>query len=188
MKTFVFILCLLGISFSSFAKKAQYKIDPAHSSVVFKIDHMGFSSVYGSFEDVSGSVQTDDKSMMEVDVKIKADSVDTNNQKRDEHLRSPDFFNAKQFPMIHFKGSRLKKVSADKFEISGILEMHGKKKEITIPFERHRTGKDPWGKTRTGISTEFKVKRSDFDMEYMLGENKLGDEVHIFLSLEAILE
>ncbi len=188
MRTVSFLLALCLFSPLSMAEPEKYTIDPLHSSVVFKIDHLGFSYVYGMFGDISGTAMVDEKNPKNssLDVTIKTASINTNVDKRDEHLRSPDFFNAKQFPNITFKSESIKKGKGGKYEVTGTFELHGVKKKMTVPLERHRTGKDQDGKTRTGGSADFTVKRSDFGMNFMQGENMVGDVVHLFVSLEAI--
>lgn len=188
IKAFAFLLAVAFVSPSSFAKPEKYTLDPAHSSVVFKIDHLGFSYVYGTFEDISGTVMIDEKnpSKSSMNITIKAASIDTNVKKRDEHLRSPDFFNVKQFPNITFKSDSVRKLKGNKYEVTGTFSLHGKSQKMTVPFERHRTGKDPWGKIRTGGSADFTIKRSEYGMNYMLGKDQVGDVVHVFLSFEAV--
>jgi polyisoprenoid-binding protein YceI len=180
----------MAFSFSqvSFAKPEKYKIDPDHASVVFWITHLGFSHVYGMFEDVSGDITLDEAKPENSTMKvvIKATSVNTHVDKRDDHLRSPDFFNVKQYPEITFTSDSFKKVSGNKYQVSGTFDMHGVKKKITIPFERTKTGKDPWGKIRTGANAELVLKRSDYGMKFMLGPDQVGDDVHITLSVEAV--
>lgn len=190
IKSFVFLLAIALTSSLSFAKPEKYTLDPSHSSAVFKIDHLGFSYVYGMFEDISGTILIDEKdpSKSSMNITIKAASIDTNVVKRDEHLRSPDFFNVKQFPDITFKSDSIRKLKGNKYEVTGTFSLLGKSQKMTVPFERHRTGKDPWGKIRTGGSADFTLKRSEYGMSYMLGKDQVGDVVHIFLSFEAVKE
>lgn len=189
MKLLLVGLFALGSTAGSYASaKDVYDIDGAHTSVVFKIDHLGFSHVYGRFNETSGTFTLDEANPKNnaVDLTIKASSIDTNNKKRDEHLNSPDFFNTKQFPNITFKSKSVKKVSDNKYEVVGDFNMHGKKKSLTLTVDRTRTGLDPWGKTRTGADIQLKLKRSDYGMSFMQGENQLGDEVEIMISLEGV--
>lgn len=167
-----------------------YNIDPAHTSVVFKINHLGFSDVYGMFPGVSGKFDLDETKPenSKIDIKIKADSVNTHEAKRDKHLKSPDFFNVKQNKEITFKSKTVKKAGNNVYQVTGDLTLNGVTKPLTFEFKRSRTGQDPWGKTRTGGSTSFKVKRSDFNMNFMQGENQLGDEVELIISLEGARE
>lgn len=190
MKFIFILLSSFFISFIAQAKPQSYTIDSSHASVVFKVNHLGFSDVYGMFEEVEGSLMLDDKDLKNssINLTIKVASVDTNHKKRDEHLTSPDFFNAKQFPLMTFKSESIKKKSGNKYEVTGTFELHGVKKKITIPFERHKTGKDPWGKTRTGGSAQFSINRSDYGMNYMNGKDQIGNKIEVMISVEAVLD
>jgi polyisoprenoid-binding protein YceI len=184
MKVLVFSLFAFG--FSAFAAVDKYSVDNAHASVVFKINHMGFSNVYGMFGDVNGEVQFDeakpDSSKMEFT--IKADSVDTKNAKRDEHLRKPDFFDTKAHPTISFKSTAMKKIDGKTYDVKGDLSLHGVTKPISFKLTRFRTGKDPMGATKTGGEARFTIKRSEYGMKNMVGEDKVGDEVELMISME----
>lgn len=172
------------------AELEKYKIDPAHTSVVFKINHMGFANVYGMFSGVTGTFQVDDAKPenSKIDIKVKADTVLTNEAKRDKHLKSPDFFNVKQNKEIAFKSTSVKKSGDGIYAVTGDLTLNGVTKPVSFDFKRGRTGKDPWGSTKTGGDTSFKVKRSDFGMNFMQGENQLGDEVELMISVEGFRE
>jgi polyisoprenoid-binding protein YceI len=167
---------------------AAYVVDPVHSSVIFRVHHFGAGYFYGRFDDVSGKVVLDDQdpAKSSVDVEIKAESIDTNNAKRDGHLRSPDFFNAKQFPTISFKSERVRKSGEEGYEVEGKLTLHGETRPLAATFTRTGTGKGPDGKVRAGGETTFTVKRSDFGMKYM--PEGIGDEVRLTVSLEAIAQ
>jgi polyisoprenoid-binding protein YceI len=162
--------------------RAQYAVDAAHSSVYFKASHLGLSWVYGRFNDVAGTFSIDpDPSKSSFELTIKAESVDTNNQKRDEHLRGPDFFNAKQFPTLSFKSTAVKAVK-DGLEVTGNFTMHGQTKPLTFTLLGGKTAQFPKGVDRIGYSTELNLKRSDFGMDKFL--EMIGDEVHIAVSFE----
>jgi polyisoprenoid-binding protein YceI len=157
-----------------------YVLDPAHSAVTFKISHLGLSWTYGRFNDVSGGVALgDDKASFVLN--IKPESVDTGNAKRDEHLRSPDFFNVKQFPQFSFKSASVKPVK-EGFEVTGELTLHGTTKTITFLVGGGRKAEFPKGMHRVGFSTELTIKRSEFGMDKMT--EAIGDEVRIAISFE----
>ena len=168
----------------------NYKIDPVHSSVHFRIGHGGIAFVYGRFNDVSGTVAYDkeDPTKSSFNIEIKADSVDTNNEKRDAHLRSPDFFDAKQFPTITFKSTKVESAGEDKLNVTGDLTLHGVTKEITVPVTK--TGEADLAEMKMGYRTGWEaivdIKRSDFGMTTMVGP--VGDEVKIPVALEAVKE
>lgn len=159
---------------------ADYKVDPHHTSAVFRIEHFGIAHVWGRFNDVSGTFDLDKN----IDIEIKTASIDTNNQKRDDHLRSPDFFNAKQFPTLSFKSKSISKTSGDSYKVMGELSIHGQTKSITVEIKKSGEGKDPWGNFRQGFEANFTLKRSDFGMTFMA--DGIGDEVEVFFAVEGI--
>lgn len=162
-----------------------YSIDPVHSSVAFRIKHMNLAPFYGQFNDISGTVKLDaaDPTKSEMEVSIKVDAVDSHNEKRDAHLKSPDFFNAKNFPTMTFKSKSFAKSGDHAFDVSGDLTIHGVTKPITVKLEKTGEGKSPMGGQAIGFGTEFTIKRSDFGMSGML--DALGDEVRVMIGLEA---
>ena len=174
-------LCSLAFAFPVQGADT-YKVDAAHSSVVFGIKHNGVTDFYGAFKDISGTVTFDsaDPTKSAVELTVPVDSVDTRNEKRDQHLKSPDFFNAKQFPAITFKSNKIEG-SGETYKISGDLAIHGVTKPVTADFKRGPDGKGQ-GKTVGGGEARFTIKRSDYDMKFMIGP--LGDDVSIILSLE----
>ena len=161
-----------------------YKVDPVHSSIVFKVKHMETTNFYGRFNEVSGSFVIDEQAPAKssVEIQVKAESIDTANAKRDQHLKGPDFFNVKQFPLISFKGKQVKKSEDGAYSVTGDLTLHGVTKEVTIRVERTGSGKDPLGNAIAGFEAVLKLKRSDYGMKFMVGP--LGDEVQIVVSLE----
>lgn len=173
------------------AATATYKVDPVHAAVVFRVKHIGVSYTYGRFNDISGVVKFDpaDPAATTFDIAIKAESVDTGNEKRDEHLRGPDFFNARQFPLITFKSTKTEKESDVKLKVTGELSLHGIKKVITVDMDitGHGSKPPPFG-TRAGFETVFEIKRSEFGMTYGIENGGAGDEIRIVVSLETIKE
>lgn len=166
------------------AAKSSFKVDPVHSAVMFKILHMGASHVWGRFNSFSGNLSLDEAnpSASSLDFEIKADTVDTNNEKRDQHLKGPDFFNAKQFPVISYKAKEVKK-SGDGYEASGDLTLHGVTKPLALKFAKVGSGKGPQGPV-TGFEGTFTVKRSDFGLGATFKPPMLGDEVMLTVSAE----
>jgi polyisoprenoid-binding protein YceI len=179
---FTGILCSLGLALSAYGADT-YKVDPVHSSVVFGIKHNGVTNFYGAFKEISGTVTFDaaDASKNSVELTVPVESIDTRSEKRDQHLKSPDFFNAKQFPAITFKSNKIES-SGDSYKISGDLTIHGVTKPITVDFKRGADGKGGQGKTVGGGEARFTIKRSDFDMKFMMGP--VDDDVNLILSLE----
>jgi polyisoprenoid-binding protein YceI len=161
----------------------DYAIDTMHAGVAFKISHLGLSWVQGRFDRFAGgfTLDPDDPNRCSFAMTINADSVDTNNQKRDDHLRSPDFFNVKQFPTIAFKSTSVKAIP-DGYQVAGDLTLHGVTRPITLAVMGGRKAEFPKGVQRTGFSTEVTLKRSEFGMDKL--SPAVGDEVYIAISFE----
>lgn len=176
-------LCLaLSLGAVGTANAAEYAVDTSHTSVVFKVRHAGVSDVFGQLRQADGKFTYDpaapEKSTFDLTAKI--DSIDTNNAKRDEHLKSPDFFSAKEFPTITFK-SKSAKLNGKKLDVTGDLTLHGVTKSVTLSFETGVT-EFPKGTPRAGFTTELAIKRSDFGMKGMIGP--VGDDIHLYISFE----
>ncbi|MGB7157378.1 MAG: YceI family protein [Tepidisphaeraceae bacterium] len=164
----------------------NYKVDSAHSSVLFKVDHFGVAPFYGRFNAPTGTVTLDkeDPTKSSFTFELKTENVDTGNEKRDAHLKTPDFFDAKQFPTITFKSKSVKGLADDKFEVTGDLTLHGVTKEIKLIL--NKTAEKDTGKMgfRTGWTTDVNLKRSDYGMTQMIGP--VGDDVQIIIAYEAV--
>jgi polyisoprenoid-binding protein YceI len=181
---------LLGLAWpgaSSPARAAEtYKVDPLHSSLLFRVKHLNVGHIYGRFTEFSGSFTFDDKdpAACSLSMEVNVDSLDSAVAKRDQHLKGPDFFNVKQFPTMSFKSSKMKAVDARTYEVTGDLTLHGVTRPVTVQLERIGTGKGMGGETRTGFETTFTIKRSDFGMKYMIPA--IGDEVKVIVAVEGI--
>jgi polyisoprenoid-binding protein YceI len=183
------VLSALALLACSLAAQAAdtFEVDGAHSSVVYKISHLGFSNNYGMFKKMSGTFVLDSANLAgsSVDITIDAASIDSGNAKRDEHLKSPDFFNVAQFPTITFKSSKIEKGSgADNYKVTGALTLHGVTKNVIIDVHHNKTGEGMQGETRSGFDANFKIKRSDFGMGFMTPN--LGDDVSVWTSFEGV--
>ena len=158
-----------------------FTVDPIHSCVSFKIEHMGISFVHGRFDEVAGSFTLDsDPSKCSFALTCKVESVDTNNKGRDKHLQGGDFFNSAQFPVISFKSTSVKVVPGG-YEVTGDLTMHGVTKPLSFTLKGGKRVQMQ-GKEQSGFTTDLALKRSDFGMDKML--NALGDEVFISIGME----
>jgi polyisoprenoid-binding protein YceI len=162
-----------------------YTVDPVHSSVVFRVKHMNTSHAWGRFNALAGSftLDPDDPARSKLAFTVKAASVDTNQKDRDNHLKSPDFFNAVQYPDITFISKSVAK-STQGYEVSGILTFHGVAKPIAFVLVPTGTGKDMRGNPIAGVDANFTIKQSDFGITKMAAA--IGDEVNVFVSIEAI--
>ena len=179
------VLVTLGsLAANSFRPAASdfYQVDPVHSSMVFSVKHMGTSNFYGRFNNITGSFTLDDDPNKNTfQVQIQTESVDTAVKKRDDHLKSPDFFNAKQFPTITFKSTQVKKAGDDSLEVTGDLTLHGATKSVKAKVTKTGTG-NFFGRAVAGVEATLTIKRSEFGMNFM--PDGIGDEVRITVSLE----
>jgi polyisoprenoid-binding protein YceI len=179
------ILFLLG-SIPSMAAAQSYAVDPIHSTVLFNIRHADTAPFYGRFNKVSGAVEVGDAGAVKsLTVTADAESVDTNNKARDEHLRNPDFFNTKEFPEISFKSTSVERVDEKTFKVTGDLTLLGQARPITITLTHTGTGKNVQGKDIIGYETTFTIKRSEWGMSGYIGKG-LGDDVTLIVAIEAI--
>ena len=195
--TLATMVTLVGVValFSAFAGRSdaskgargdQYAMDTAHAAVVFRITHLGFSYTYGRFNEIDGAFEVNEADHHGTSFKFsaKSASIDTNHKKRDDHLRSPDFFNARQFPTITFASTHIPGVDNGNLNVKGDLTLLGVTKPVSFTLEKMGEGKGPHGKHRIGYSSEFKIKRSDFGMTY--GEGAIGNDVELMISFEGI--
>lgn len=166
---------------------ATYEIDAVHSSVLFRAKHMGVTYNYGRFNDFSGKITMPDTDVSKstVEFQVKTESVDTGNAKRDQHLRSADFFNAKQFPVITFKSTKVAEKAGQEnvLEVTGDFNLHGVKKSITIDVEITGQKKSPQVGEIIGFHTTFSIKRSEYGMNF--GLEGVNDDIQITVSVEA---
>jgi polyisoprenoid-binding protein YceI len=180
---------IAGLVFSAVAAQAApetFKIDPAHSSVEFKIRHLGISWVTGVFKDFEGTVVYDeaDPSKNSIEVTVKADSVDTSNSMRNDHLKKPEYFNVEKFPTLTFKSSKVEKTEKGEFKVTGDFTLLGVSKSIVVEVEGSGPVEGMKKEVRRGGETEFTIKRSDYGMKEGVGP--VGDEVKITLAFSAI--
>lgn len=170
------------------AEPVTYNIDPVHSTVGFKIRHLGISWVQGSFKDFDGVVIFDEENPdnSKIAVSVKAATVDTGNDDRDAHLQDEEYFNTAQWQTLSFKSKSVKKTGEKKYSVTGDFTLRGETKEMTFEITDLGTAKGMKGEMRRGGETEFTLKRSEFGMEG--GLPLVGDEVHITLAFSAIQE
>ncbi len=193
MKTrFSPVLLALPILFSVSSARAleRYDIDPVHSSVNFKVKHL-FSYVNGRFNDVHGSITGDPAKPEEtqVQVEIKTASVDTHEQKRDDHLRSDAFFDAEQYPTISFVSKKVNRTGDDSAFVTGDLTMHGVTKEIIMEVKFLGKGKGLEGRMHTGWEGKTALKRSDYGLTWtkaVEGTAVVADDISISIELDAV--
>lgn len=183
---------LLIAALSASAQKTTWSFDKTHSKVQFDISHMVISEVSGRFLDYEGTVLADkgDFSDAKIDFSIDVKSIDTDDEKRDQHLRSPDFFDAAQYPKITFKGKSMKKIGENKYKLTGDFTLHGVTKTIELNVVYGGTVKDPYGNIKAGFKVTGVINRTDFGLKYNSiidsGGLMIGEEVTIICKFELI--
>lgn len=170
---------------ASSAAPAAFKIDPVHSTNVFRIRHNDVANFYGRFKEMGGTINWDesDPAASSLKVEIPVASVDTGAAARDNHLKSADFFNAAQFPTLSFASTSISKAGENTFKLSGDLTIHGVTKPVTVDLVKTGAGKSQRGGDLIGLETTFTIKRTDYGMDFMAGS--LGDEVQVIVAIEA---
>jgi polyisoprenoid-binding protein YceI len=184
---------VVALGAPAFAQTATWNIDTAHSAATFAVRHMMLSTVRGEFGKLSGTVQFDGKDVktVQAEATIDANSIDTREAKRNEHLKSADFFDTAKFPTITFKSRRAEPVSAGRFRLVGDLTMRGVTKEVTLDVEGPSAElKDQRGNTRIGATATTKINRQDYGVSWNraldAGGVVVGDEITVTIDLELI--
>jgi len=163
----------------------DYEIDGVHSAVIFTVSHLGISNTWGRFDSIAGTLKFGDGAGANaIDVTVKAGSISTGDAKRDGHLKSPDFFSAKEFPTISFKSKSWNKTGDKSYDVAGDLTLHGVTKSVTIPIKKIGEGKGPMGMYRVGFEGVLKIKRTDYGMTKYVGA--AGDEVTLHIGIEGM--
>lgn len=171
---------------------AEYEIDPDHSSVGFRVRHLGISSVSGNFLKFSGSLSFDPAKIGEstTQAKIESTSIDTQQTKRDNHLRSGDFLLAEKHPLIEFKSKGVEPVDDKNFKVKGDLTIRGVTKPVVLDVEYGGSAIDPWGNERVAFTASTAIDRQEFGVSYNktldAGGLVVGDEVKVILEIEGI--
>jgi polyisoprenoid-binding protein YceI len=186
-------LALAGLLVSGAALAAEWEIDPAHTTTQFSVKHMMFTTVRGTFDKVSGTVNLDDKDLARssVEMLIDAASINTHEPKRDAHLKSPDFFDVAKTPNITFKSTKIDKAGKGKFKVTGDLTMHGVTKPVVLTVE----GPSPEvkglaGKPVRGVIATGKINRKDWGLNWNkaleAGGVLVSDEVQLQVDAELV--
>lgn len=171
----------------------KWTIDPTHAEVGFSVRHMMIATVRGRFGAVSGTVTVDEQNPgnSKVDVTIDATSIDTRQEMRDNHLRSPDFFDVARFPNLHFVSKRIEgDPRSGDFRIIGDLTIRDVTREVELKATLEGEGKDPWGNERAGFSATGKLNRTDFGLHWNqaleTGGVVVSDEVKLSIDVEVL--
>ena len=181
----------LMAAWSTVSLAATWTIDENHSQALFTVKHLMVSNVTGKFAGLKGAVDIDDAdiSKSKVDVTIDANTVNTDNGKRDEHLKSPDFFDTKKFPTMKFVSTKVEKAGEGNLKVTGDLTMHGVTKSVVLDVEGPTAAiKDPWGNEKRGVSASTKLNRKDFGLNWNkaleAGGVMVGEDIKISIELE----
>lgn len=189
---FVFLAATLGVTRLAYPADA-YKIDPRHTSIIFSIGHAGLSYTYGMFLAARGNYVIDKQNQANTrfDLEIQADSLFTNEKERDDHLKSPDFFNTKQYPTITFESTSCTVTNTvdgpPRLHIVGTLTMHGVPRQIEFDMDFLAEKRGPRGDQRTGFFCQLELKRSDFNIaKGLVDKTSVGDVVSVTISFEGV--
>ena len=167
-------------------------IDSAHTEVNFTVRHMMISNVRGQFQKLNGTVEFDEANPAnsKVNVQIEAASVNTKDEKRDGHLKSPDFFDAEKYPYLTFKSKRVEVKDANRARLIGDLTIRDVTKEVSLDVEYNGLAKSPWGTTNAGFSAKTSIKRKEWNLNWNValetGGWLVGDDINITIELELV--
>lgn len=198
-------IALFSLALPAAAQASTWDLDPAHSTISFTVRHAMVSNVHGAFSKASGTLEVDDKDITKShgDITVDIKSIDTRSDKRDEHLRSPDFFDAKQFPEMTFKTIKIVK-AGKQVKVHGNLSLHGVTKPLVLtgdwlaPKENKDKGgdvpsgavKDPFGMVRTGVTLNGKLNRKDYNLHWNkaleAGGFMVGEEINLQIDAEFV--
>lgn len=170
----------------------KWSLDPTHSEIGFKVKHLMFTNVSGNFKTFTASAETngDDFSNAKINFSADVESVHTNNEQRDQHLKSADFFDAGTFPTMSFTASKFADKGDGEYELSGDLTMHGVTHPVTLAAEFGGIVKDPWGNIKAGFSLNGKINRKDFGLNWNAvletGGVMVSEEVKIHAEIQLV--
>ena len=183
-------ILLILLPLTVWASEDEYIIDKSHFSIGFLVEHVGYAKTVGMFRDIDGSYIHDvkNKKINDINIVINTDSVFTNDEKRDEHLKSPDFLHVDKYPEMVFKATDIK-INNDKTIINGNLTLLGITRPLVLTGKINKIGKYPFGGIIKpyvmGISAKGTIKRSDHAMMYAIKDNLVGDEIELIIEFEA---
>lgn len=184
---------IFALALPAMVSASTWNLDPDHSNIGFKVRHLMVSNVKGSFDRYTATVELNDQDITQskVTVVIETNSINTNVQKRDDHLRSADFLDVAKYPTMTFASKKVVKTGDDHFAVTGDLTLHGVTREVVLDVEgMSHESKDPWGNIRRGATATAKINRKDFGLTWNAtletGGVVVGDEVAIILEVELI--
>ncbi len=189
------VSALVGVALlvPSLSQAATWKSDPTHASVQFAVSHLMVSTVRGTFDtfDVTATIDENDVSRSSVEATIEVASVNTRNEKRDDHLKSADFFDVATHPTLTFKSKAVEKVQDNAYKVTGDLTLMGVTQEVVLEVTGSpKAMKDPWGNSRVGGTVTTTINRTDYGLKYNSvldsGGVAIGEEVEITIDIELV--
>lgn len=192
MRKINLFLAILVFSATSLSAQTNWSVDKSHSKVGFSVSHMVITDVDGFFKDYDAKVTTngDDFSTANIEFTVNTASIFTDNEGRDKHLRSDDFFNAEKFPKMTFKGKSMRKVGDNKFKLVGDLTIRDVTKQVELDVKYNGMVKDPWGNTKAGFKVTGEINRFDYNLKWNTaietGALVVGREVELVIDLQLV--
>jgi polyisoprenoid-binding protein YceI len=192
MKHINYFLVILFFTAGSLLAQAKWNFDASHTNIGFEVDHMVIASVEGEFTKFDGSIETKGDGFENAAINFTADiaSISTDNEKRDGHLKSDDFFNAEKYPQMIFKSKSMKNIKGDNWKLVGDLTIRDVTKEVALDVIYRGMVKDPWGNTRVGFKISGEVNRFDYNLKWNnlleTGGLVVGEDVTLEIDVELI--
>jgi polyisoprenoid-binding protein YceI len=186
----LFFAAALALSSTGLFAQTNWNVDAAHSNIRFTVDHLVISEVEGSFKKFNGSIATQNADFNNAVINFTADvnSINTDNEGRDKHLKSDDFFNAEKYPQLIFKSTSFSKLSGNQYELKGNLTIRNVTKPVTFKVTYGGTVKDPWGNIKAGFKASGSVNRFDYGLKWNslteAGGAVVGKDIAIDLKFE----
>jgi polyisoprenoid-binding protein YceI len=192
MHNLKFLVAMLIIISTLTFSQTTWTVDKAHSKVGFSVSYLVITDVQGYFKDYDAQITSDgdDFSTANIELKVNTSSIFTDNDKRDNHLRSDDFFNAEKYPQMIFKGKSIKNVGDKKYKLTGDFTIRDVTKQITLDVTYNGTVKDPWGNTKAGFKVTGEIDRFDYNLKWdksiETGSLVVGKEVELVIDLQLV--
>ena len=192
MKTYKLLFLFVALSISSLFAQTKWNIDASHTNVGFEVEHMVIATVEGEFQKYEGTIESNGEDFTDAKINFTVDiaSISTDNEKRDGHLKSDDFFNAEKFPKMTFVGKSMKKVDGNNWKLVGDLTIRDITKEVALDVKFRGLVKDPWGNTRVGFKIMGALNRFDYNLKWNTlletGSLVVGENVDLIIDLELI--
>ncbi|MEW6509067.1 MAG: YceI family protein [Bacteroidota bacterium] len=192
MRKINLFLAFLVFSAISLSAQTNWSIDKAHSKIGFSVSHLVITDVEGFFKEYDGKISTngDDFSTAQIELSINTASIFTDNEGRDKHLRSDDFFNAEKFPKMTFKSKSISKINDNKFKLVGDLTIRDVTRQVELEVKYNGMVKDPWGNTKAGFKVTGEVNRFDYNLRWNTaietGALVVGKEVELVIDLQLV--